>query len=937
MLELLTVRRNLGGALSSTERQLFNRSVRSKVLKASLGGLAIAAVFIVMFLDLRSSYTLGYDSSADRARARVVVRMGRPGRPFVSLLPHKPAFGSVLADTGFSASGLSPDLATLIDDEDASGKLERSKSPAVPGWLRQVLSGLRPAQRGTATVLLGEPTGVRALQQAFSDPLSRRETLDVLEVVGGGGAGEDEILAAALSDPAPELRKRGVEVAAAIDRREKKGAHASTLRNALSDEAASVREAVLKACSTLPADEASQILGVALGSNDLALRRQAQRSIRALAARSPRMAAQAAWTGAKSKDAVQRREGMTLLMNIAEQSPAQLTDTLSRIVTSAETAEDIRVQALRLLRKAGVSPEELAPVIEQAVSPEASPRLRAAALPLHAQIIDPAAAEELAQAEWRGSALSRAAAAAIWGALSKARPEGAAKALKVALFDSATEVRAEAARSLGNLRRDGLKLVQRALLDPKPEVQKAAIESAVALAGFNAYQVTEALGKALRLVRPAMQPLIVSALGQVGKGRAKVVLPPLVKAFKQGNPRTRREVAKTLCALAEDDPKTTSPYLRLAARDADHDTRSHAASCLGALAEGDPRGAARMATELAQADEPSVRTAAARALKGLVAKAGKATLPALIGLLGDRSRDTRMAAVEAVLGYVEAGHKFGASASEIEKALDVWLIKGDREERRQAVAAAAAGGLVNILRQAANEADEIVRLEAIRGAARTTPPEIDLLRAAADSESPAVRTEAVRLLVQVSGGAVSEVLPIFEAMLRSAEPETRQRAASALGSLVGVEQGATDLLNQLLRQRSERVRRAAAEALGEIAQREPAMVLPVLERVLTDSAHDVRVAAGRGLAVAWAAQKVPATLAQILVQSEADSSKRFVALEALILRAADESAQAPVRTALEGVTKNGPPLARLAARVGLAFVGAPVEDLRTFLDRLLGG
>ena len=50
----------------------------------------------------------------------------------------------------------------------------------VPGWLREVLNGLRPVPRGIAKALLGDPDGVVALKQAFSDPAARGEILSAL-------------------------------------------------------------------------------------------------------------------------------------------------------------------------------------------------------------------------------------------------------------------------------------------------------------------------------------------------------------------------------------------------------------------------------------------------------------------------------------------------------------------------------------------------------------------------------------------------------------------------------------------------------------------------------------------------------------------------------------------------------------------------------------
>ena len=64
----------------------------------------------------------------------------------------------------------------------------------------------------------------------------------------------------------------------------------------------------------------------------------------------------------------------------------------------------MRVAALLILRRAGPPPPALKPVLEKAIRPESSPRLRAAALPLYARLISPAEAEDLARTRDEGVA-----------------------------------------------------------------------------------------------------------------------------------------------------------------------------------------------------------------------------------------------------------------------------------------------------------------------------------------------------------------------------------------------------------------------------------------------------------------------------------------------------------------------------------------------------
>src|SRR6185503_15108248 len=238
--ELWGVYRHLGGTLGPDEQVTFVRSVRRTGLFAGAGAALLIAIIASLYSNMRRSYTLGFEPRAGGSAARVVVRLGREGLSFMSALPSSPSFGAVIADTGFSAGGLSADTASRIGAGKASGSLDGAApagggGAAQPGWLREVLNGLRPVPRGVAKALMGDADGVTALKQAFSDPLARRETLEALAVIGRGRAGEDEILAAALADAAPEIRRRGVEVAAAIDRQQGSGAHAATLRSALAD------------------------------------------------------------------------------------------------------------------------------------------------------------------------------------------------------------------------------------------------------------------------------------------------------------------------------------------------------------------------------------------------------------------------------------------------------------------------------------------------------------------------------------------------------------------------------------------------------------------------------------------------------------------------------------------------------------------------------
>jgi HEAT repeat protein len=946
--QLVEVRRTFGSAaLSPAEQALFQRSVRRLGIQAAVGlGLVIALV-TTFLVDARQTYMLAFDPPRGGAVARVVVRVGRPRWGLGRLVPWgRGRSGGLVADTGFSAAGLAPAAAARIAEGQATGSLDPTS--AVPTWLRDVVNGLRPVPRGVAKALIGDPDGVTSLKQAFSDPLARREALDSLAVIGRGRAGEDEILAAALGDAAPEVRRRGVEVASEIDRRLGTGAHVTTLRNALGDRSLDVKQAVLRAVASLPAAEATDILTVALRDRDATFRKAVEDTTMAFAAAHPEAAAAAARNVLESPDGNARRSGMMLLERIATEAPAECAHVLEGVVADARAPEEARVAALLVLRRAGPPAPALEPLLEQASQQTASPRLRAAALPLYARLIDATVAEDLARAEMKGPPAARVTGAALWGAIAITRPDLAVRPLKGLIYDPSPDIRAEAARAFAFLKREGIPLCDKLLRDPSAEVEGAAVESLTALAPINPAEAGDILGRSIKLVRPGVRKQIIEALGQLGRTKPAAAIPALAHAVHDGDVATRVAVARAFCGLARDNANATSPYLRVAARDEARDVRTAAAACIEELTTGDPKGGTRMALELVASEEPGVRAAATASLGKLASRAPELAFSTLVKLIEDPDAAVRAAAVRGLVQFGEAdagGPGFAESkrGAEAERALEAVLPASDVGTRQAIVEAAARNRLPGVLRQALSDPDEGVRIQAVRAAGGLTPPELDVVRGAVDDRAPAVRAEATRLLAGTSGAGAREVIPIYEAALTGGDHVAREAAIAGLGELVGAGDAGARLLEDALAQRSESIRAAATRALGRLAERDPGAAIPVLERALHDPAYDVANAAIPGLAMAWSRQMSAEALGEIMLRSEADSARRFVALEALLWRvqspapgADGEAIRRGAVTALDRVADSGPPLARLAGQLGRAFENTPAAKMHPFLERLLG-
>ena len=178
--ELVTVGRSLRGTLGPDDRRTVTRSLAAVGVRVGLAVVLVVLIVVALFADSRRAYTLALDPPNAGGGARIVVRLGRRRLSFLDFMPNRPPLGSIMADTGYTAAALSRDTVARIASGGATGRLDGGGGGRhVPGWLRDVLNGLRPVPRGIAKALLGDPDGVAALKQAFADPAdARRDPVD---------------------------------------------------------------------------------------------------------------------------------------------------------------------------------------------------------------------------------------------------------------------------------------------------------------------------------------------------------------------------------------------------------------------------------------------------------------------------------------------------------------------------------------------------------------------------------------------------------------------------------------------------------------------------------------------------------------------------------------------------------------------------------------
>src|SRR5262249_36831036 len=204
--------------------RLVRKSVRILQMAASAVVFGAVALFGLLYMRAANSY------EAHLEDGRVVVRLSRP-TGLLGWLPHSPAFGAGLGDTGVPATSLPAEARRRYELGD-TGLV--AMADGQPSWLKEAIASLRPVLRGSALATAGDPAGLVLLKQTFREPAARRDTLDALGGFGHGDAAEGDILRGALADGNPDLRRRAVEVAARIDAR-RPGAHREVLRAALLD------------------------------------------------------------------------------------------------------------------------------------------------------------------------------------------------------------------------------------------------------------------------------------------------------------------------------------------------------------------------------------------------------------------------------------------------------------------------------------------------------------------------------------------------------------------------------------------------------------------------------------------------------------------------------------------------------------------------------
>ncbi len=878
--------RRFAGALAPEEEALVRRSRQVGMAVTA----ALLALPIVGLAALYGSYGRNYflDAAPDPG-APVVVRLGRPAMA-LGVLPHSPRFGAVIADSGFARAAL------------AGGVPEGAGPRGGDDWLRRLVGALRPLPRAVMSLIVDGD--VKLLAEAYEDPSLRPAVVEALAGAAKGGPETIALLTKALQDPSEDVRRRAVQAAAALERREA-GAGAPMLSSALRDGSASVRALALEAIGRLPDEQSAPLLTAALAqTGDPVVRRNALEAIGAQTARSPGAAAALgkAMIGPARADATAI---LSRLLDGSGPSADAAEQAVTQVALDPKAPDDIRLEALRMLRRRPKTPEALATIA-------GSPRVMAMAMPLLARAKPDEAQAKVVEA-MKGPTPMRAAAAATIGLLPKT--VDTPKQLKVLEYDSAAEVRAEAVRSLPVLGREALPLLIKEAKGGGPEVEKAAVETLGAQAQkLGVAAAAQALEATVKGARPTTRKAAIEALGRLAEAKPGLAAGALGRLVHDKVADVRADAAGALGDVLAHGGKEAIAALKAAGHDPDPAARKRAAGALGRAAKTPLAGAAAKAAASFGADaDPSVRAEAAMAL-GALGPAAREAGPALAALVGDKDPTVRAAARH-------AAREIGPGAGDLDKSLLQAFASGSPADKIEIATTAGAVGAAGAVRAALADSDAGVRRAAAEYAGGLGAANVASLVGALGDRDAAVRVAAVRGLVGAKAATA------LAQAARSPDPDVRPAALEAIGQVGGPI--AEKTLESALGDGSERVRVAAVRGLMRMGKD----AAPLLTRALADPSRDVRAAAVAGLGVAWA--ELPTDQLVTRLEEEADADVRYAAALALA-RQADGPHGTAAQKALNDVADRGAPAARLSARVARAFVGR-ADDMVAFLHILRDG
>ncbi len=896
-----------------------------------LGGIAAVPLLIIIIIWIALAGRVYFDLTPRPGGETVVVRGGRAGLSGFFWLPG--SYGEEIADTGLTRAMVAPEQWKKIEAHDLGASRD--------DWDGLLGSVMAPQlSRLVAYATTGNEAALAELRKAAKDnPEDLAELLGALRAIARGTQGEVALIESALKLPSPAVQRAAVAAAGAAARR-RSDVYTSTLTQALISVDPELRRIAISAVRNL-GERGRALFQAALAKNpEDAVRRDLQVEVAVATTAESGSSAAGATAVLSDPDLSQalRDRAKTQIRASLAKDPDAAAAALVALVGQDRAPVDARVFAMEVLRERD-APAKIPGLADAAKAAWASRSVavRAAALPLYAKIDPVTVGGELATMldDKKLERALRVAMALAWGEIAAANRGAAENALDRLIRDEDNAVRGAAATAAG---RAGGRYQERLVKMVKGEAYSVRVGAAQGLAasaemGANVEFAVGGIWQMWREKGVARRDAV-RIFANLAKKRPAAVLTYLRDAARTTEDSALRPIGvEGLCNAALAGSAAARAALAQSTDDPSADVRLIVMSC---VAEGpDPaKNGAAIAAKLVRDPNGEIRADAARVLALSAAKGGKVPdniAQALTAMLDDANREVRLIGIRAIAGL---GAEAPKAATQV---MSRMFTRGDESEKLTLVRAArqigeSAAGLIDV---AIGDSSALVRIEAVDAAlAAKLHPGSTLSVALADSD-PQVRKAALERLATQKDKLEPAVIDRALALaVRDPNPDISQLALTTTAR-VAAKEAVVARLSRLLQSRAERERAQAAAAAIGLVDRDAEKSVKLLEPLLEDPSHDVRVAMMPALAAAYAKTNEPEKLADLLRRSEGNAMRRLVVAAAFVTLARTEAGAKASESTLAKVAKEeDAPMARWVAKLTLGLIAGKADGM-AFLQELV--
>ncbi|MDX2092083.1 MAG: AAA family ATPase [Kofleriaceae bacterium] len=922
--ELRALRTEGIAAVTPEERAVVEASKRFYMMVAGAIAAAPLVVLVIIWFSMRGKVYFDLEPSA--GGDRIVVRAGRAGLSAFHWLPG--GFGDEVADTGLTRPMVAAEAWKKIDAHDIGGTAGEWAA-LLPNVMAPQLAGL------VDYATTGNEATLETLKKAAKDPEDQAELLAALRPIGRGTPAEVAFVEASLKTPSPALQRAAVALAGGAAQR-RDDVYQDTLAQALTSGDPELRRIAFSSVRSL-GERGRLLFTKALESSpDADIRRELMVELSTASTTEEGPSVQgmiAVLSDAEATPALRERAKTQIRGALATEATAQAAAVeLTKLIANDRAPADARVYAIGLMRELEPLPQvpELVEAARSAFGSRAA-AVKVAALPLYAKADPVRAGGELSNMleDKKLDKPMRIAAALGWGEVAQTNKAAASLALDRMLTDEDAEVRAAAATASGKAGRAYQEKLVKMARNESYLVRIGAAEGLAASAEVGG-NVGVAVGGISQLWREKGRPRREAArvFAHLAKKKPSAVLEYLSAAARTPEDPSLHPIGvEGLCNAALAGSVEARRMLARSTDDPSVDVRKLVMACVADGPEPAKHGAV-IAAKLSSDASSEIRADAARVLALSAAKGNKGVGEALVKMLDDADRDVRVIAVRAV----------GGLAADAPKSAQATMAKmferGDESEKLALLRAARSIGAADIIGLAVADSSPLVRVEAVDAALVSGLRARETLSAALADVDPQVRKAALERLAAQKDKLEPAVLERTLALaVRDSNPELSQLALTTVAR-VAAKDAVSARLTRSLGSRAERERAQAAAAAIGLVDRDAALTVRLLEPLLSDPSHDVRVAMLPALAAAYAKTNEPEKLADLLRDSETNAMRRLVIAAAFITLAKTDAGRAATESALGKVVKDGPPMARQFSKLVGGLIGGKADGM-AFLQELV--